>query len=80
MTRGWLNPWMWNRGYRGPTKLYKGFLLLGGWAPTRPVLFKGQPYCEMISTVSMVNIHHLTQIQLKKEVCPCDENSWDLLS
>lgn len=38
-------------------------------------------YCEMITTGSLVSIHHLIQIQKKEEekFFPCEENSWDLL-
>ena len=35
-------------------------------------------HCEMITTISLVNIHHL--VKIKKVFFPCDENSLDLLS
>ena len=50
--RGWLNPWMQNRRYRGASdtegdsKLYADFQLGRGLVPLTPVLFKGQLYPE----------------------------------
>ena len=44
---------------------------------TNPVDTKGGLYCEMITTVSLVNIHHFTQLRC---LFPCDENFLNLLS
>ena len=37
-------------------------------------------YCKMITTISLVNIHHLVRIQKKRYIFSCDENFCNLLS